>query len=667
MSCGCCNNPVCLSRPPRNLTLQLQGTSGALLTWLPPLLEDNHEDLEGYDLLVKNTQGNTLYTTSLDADETEYLFENEYFLEDDIAFTVVLEAIYNSCSGSTQVVSVLRACYEKVFTAVHVNVTAYPESTFYISSTREVLRNGQLDYQTGCSGTVFLNLSIPCSEKMKGVLTRNGEHVLTLTYGTTECTRSYEYTPLADGEIIKWEIFLVLDCAYGELVTSDCTFGAYTIQQQITGCMDTTAFNFNPSANVPDSSCTPKIFGCLNRTSKNFNPLANTDDGSCQTFIYGCTDPNSINFNSLANTDDGSCVVKVLGCTDPASTNFNPLANTDDGTCTVKVMGCTDPGSINYNSLANTDDGSCILRILGCMDPTAVNFNLAANADNGTCVYQTPGCKDILAKNFNPYATVDNGSCVYPQCGYGTVVLTEETPAEVIIDNLTEINIFFDNSGSMNATLPSLVQMRDENLWNCLKGFYNNDFDLYNSRVKVIGELVNGSNPNGGWGHERAFGPPAFWFGVLQGPILRRMGSTPEITRVINLVFQDEASHAYHGSVNSLDPETTGPTSAFISDLDGFKTLLSTKPLNYYRAVIFQVVLGINYDGFKNFLEAIQTGAGLYNTYNIADLSSQIKIKYDVPRGVSVTSPTPLNPGGAFYANQVISALNEIGFNLPLC
>jgi hypothetical protein len=647
MSCDCCDNPKCLSRPPRNLSIEIQGSTGALLTWQPPDLDAEHEPLEGYDLFVKRTDGTEIFSTNLGADETEYDFEGQYFLQDDQEFIVVLEALYNSCFNATaQITSVLRSCLEKSFNAVHVNATAFTDSDFIISSVAEVPRNGELEYLTGCDGSVVLRLQIPCSDKMKGTLTENGVEILSIRYGTQPCEIEYEYTPSVDGAVIKWEIILDIDCQFGEPVLRNCSYGSYTLTQLITGCMDPLAFNYNPSANVP-GACVPKVFGCTNPAAINYDPAANTDNGTCVMPVLGCTDPNSINYNPSANVNDGSCIAKVLGCTNPASVNYNPAANTDDGSCVAKVMGCTDPNSINYNPAANTNDGSCVPRIFGCTDPTAMNYDPAANTNNGTCVYQIPGCTNPSAKNYNPFATVDDESCEFPVCNYGTadILLDEET---LIVDNFTEINIFFDASGSMNTTLPPLQQMKEQFLKACLLPFYNGDENLYNSRVKVIG---GSGNPNGNWTNERTFS------GLIsgQGPILQRLGSSSEITKVINLVFQDEAQIIYHASNTTFDADVDTPTSGYISDLTGFKNLLATKSNDYYRGVIFQVQ---GFPMFKKFLEAIENGQGNFASHSLTDISDRVKIKYDVIEG---------NPDPKYYANLITEALNQMGFNVPTC
>ena len=47
------------------------------------------------------------------------------------------------------------------------------------------------------------------------------------------------------------------------------------------------------------------ILGCMNSQALNFNSQANEDDGSC--IIAGCTDPTAMNYNSDATINDASC------------------------------------------------------------------------------------------------------------------------------------------------------------------------------------------------------------------------------------------------------------------------------------------------------------------------------------------------------------------------
>ena len=48
--------------------------------------------------------------------------------------------------------------------------------------------------------------------------------------------------------------------------------------------------------------------------------------------IYGCTNFTACNYDSTATCDDGSCT-GLLGCTDVASANYNATATCDDGSC----------------------------------------------------------------------------------------------------------------------------------------------------------------------------------------------------------------------------------------------------------------------------------------------------------------------------------------------
>ena len=57
--------------------------------------------------------------------------------------------------------------------------------------------------------------------------------------------------------------------------------------------------------------------GCLDETAFNFDPEALFDDGSCEAVALGCIDPDACNLDPSANTDNGSCLYNdACGCDD---------------------------------------------------------------------------------------------------------------------------------------------------------------------------------------------------------------------------------------------------------------------------------------------------------------------------------------------------------------
>ena len=84
-------------------------------------------------------------------------------------------------------------------------------------------------------------------------------------------------------------------------------------------------------------------------------------DGVCDTDeIPGCTDDSAVNFDPTATDENGTC--QYAGCTDSAAENYSANAISDDGSCEylcIGIAGCTYPGATNYQANANCEDGSC--------------------------------------------------------------------------------------------------------------------------------------------------------------------------------------------------------------------------------------------------------------------------------------------------------------------
>jgi len=136
-------------------------------------------------------------------------------------------------------------------------------------------------------------------------------------------------------------------------------------EDEISGCTDVTACNYDPEVTDEDGSCTYPASLCCDCDG---NDLVDSDgDGNCQCVVSeipGCTDASACNFNSEATDEDGSCtypgVQECSGC--PLDCDGNLLDDTDgDGVCdTSTCAGCTDESALNYDPLAVDDDGSCV-------------------------------------------------------------------------------------------------------------------------------------------------------------------------------------------------------------------------------------------------------------------------------------------------------------------
>ena len=215
---------------------------------------------------------------------------------------------------------------------------------------------------------------------------------------------------------------------------------------EVFGCTDQTACNYNIDSTEDDGSCffinindlcsvcsgendgTGFIINndqdsdglCDDEDPCPENPLNDVNNNGipdCEE-ITGCTDQIACNYYSSANTDDLSCVYAFdcdycSGENDGSGTVIDGDSD-NDGICDVdEVSGCTNPNSCNYNELATDDDGSCENQsCIGCLDPTACNYCEDCTTElSSSCNYDSC-CDDSSFTNFDPNCNCpDSNTC----------------------------------------------------------------------------------------------------------------------------------------------------------------------------------------------------------------------------------------------------------------
>ena len=292
-------------------------------------------------------------------------------------------------------------CYEKVYGCLDSLAVNYDDE----ANTSD----GSCYYSPGCTNSSYLEYYT------QGFVAdyNDGSCVTPAIWGCIDPT-AFNYDPTANidnGGCVPVVIGCMIPGSFNYNAQANTSGPCIPI---IYGCTSPIAFNYNPLANTDDGSCIGVVYGCTDSTMWNYMPSANIDDSSCVPYIFGCMDPSMWNYNPNANTDNGSCIAFAYGCTDSTMFNYDPLANTDNGNCIPFIYGCTDPSMLNYNAQANTEDFSCIPYIYGCMDSTAINYDPLANTDNGSCVDMVKGCMDVNAYSYDPLANVnDSLACLY--------------------------------------------------------------------------------------------------------------------------------------------------------------------------------------------------------------------------------------------------------------
>ena len=249
-------------------------------------------------------------------------------------------------------------------------------------------------------------------------------------------------------------------------------------EQEIPGCTDTAAVNFNQFATDDDGSCIILQGGCVLPFACNFDPAADFYlPGSCDfSCLFGagdadCNNPDACNFGAtdepcvFFDADGNTCVPG--GCTTEGACNYDVQATYNDGSCdfaSCQVFGCNVDNACNYNASATANDGSCdfvsclISAVDGCTNPLACNFDAEANVNDGSCDFTTCaglGCTDEFACNYDNTALVNDGSCQLATDGVdcdGNCIMDSDMDGVCDMNEVGGCNDMGANNFDANAT-----------------------------------------------------------------------------------------------------------------------------------------------------------------------------------------------------------------------
>ena len=231
---------------------------------------------------------------------------------------------------------------------------------------------------------------------------------------------SYQYE-------VSWIIFdgLGIELLSGGAPFSGVISDGYCI---ITGCTDSTAFNFESIATIDDGSCDfPTDLGELECG-------VSTDTSGYTSQTYGFE--NSLYYSfSLADSsevifevDDGYRPYLLLFGSDSSLITYQAYDDTyennyatslDSGSYTVVITN-NNPGFYS-GTLAEY-----YLNMQTEYQSSGYTYDLSILAIDGVCDYDYEGCTDSTAFNFESIATIDDGSCDFPtdlgelECGVST-------------------------------------------------------------------------------------------------------------------------------------------------------------------------------------------------------------------------------------------------------
>ena len=335
-----------------------------------------------------------------------------------------------------------------------------PTACNYDSTSTTDTDNTLCTYVDGVCETCEAGLIVDNDSDDDGVC--NADEVTGCT-DPTACNYDSTSTTDTDNTLCTYVDGVCETCEGGLIVDNDTDNDNVCDADEVPGCTDATACNYNPEATDSDGTCTFEDGIC--ETCENGLIVDNDsdDDGVCDADeVTGCTDPTACNYDSTPTTDTDNALCTYIDGDCETCENGLIVDNDsdDDGVCDAdEVTGCTDPTACNYDSTPTTDTDNTLCTYVDGDCETCENGQVVDNDsdDDGVCdANEVSGCTDNTACNYEDTATESDDSCLYEdalgECGG---ICLSDLDNDGICDNDDACVGLYDALGICNGTCPA--------------------------------------------------------------------------------------------------------------------------------------------------------------------------------------------------------------------
>ena len=203
--------------------------------------------------------------------------------------------------------------------------------------------------------------------------------------------------------------------------------------EDVLGCTDEAACNYNPAATIDNGTCALND-ECGVCGGDGIAEGTCDCDGTLPAAGYDCSG------ECLNDTDnDGVCdEFEVLGCTDATACNYNSEATEDNGSC-AQLDACGVCGGSGFPEGTCDCEGTLPEAGYDCSG-TCLND---ADADGVCDEFEIAGCTNELATNYSESATDDDGSCNVSNYPF----IHAEVHAETDLGTTYRVYAYFENAG----------------------------------------------------------------------------------------------------------------------------------------------------------------------------------------------------------------------------